>query len=469
MDGPMTQLEERLTAALAARAAQVDESDLEDARLPDPSRRSRGLVLLAAAACTGLVIGVPYAVAQLDGSSEPSPPPATAPPSPTASSSGAGEGADWPILSVGRIDLDGDGTDETVRLKVQPADGFNPMGELAARVEVALPSGTVYTVLRQGSDYHLEGAVDLPGSAGEEQLVGVGRSLRVLDLDHGQLQVLAAPADPPLMRRTDNQGRMVTWTANEHGLSTVRSVEPLAAGAPLYAVERWTWSVKDGELVPVAGEGGCATPTAPGDLVSCFPAAPTRFEETVLTEVQGGKSVQLDFPISGAPAVAHLEFKFAGDYVQEGEAELVVTAGPKTWRAELPKGPAPYLVAGNVRTTGVGLPGVLVRYHGMNDEGWHVFGWVDGELTALQVPPDGYFPGFSREIRGDAFRQTITWIQDSRMYSAVESDAGGSFSAYRWDQSGSALLPVALPGTFCFPDWGFTPGTGWRAGNGRAC
>lgn len=440
-----TSLEERLTAALDARASQVDASDLRPAPPPEQAGRSRAWMpwTLAAAASIAVVIAIPYGVTQIADDSS-SPPPATNTPSPTPPSD---ESAGWPVIADGAADLNGDGSGDVVRLRLAPGtDG--PL-----RVEVASRLGTAFTFLPESApSYRLEAARDIDDDGGEEVLVSAGTTLQVFDLVDGELIRLTAPGDPPLVRRIDAEGRSVTWASHAAGLYSIRSTEPMRRGVEEYVVERWRWGVSGGALVAGPPRVGCVRADAPTKLVECSPPeVPTRFEATELTEVGSDTTIQLDFEVDGNPVSARLEYAdgYAGDWIGEGDAQLVVTAGDRTWRIDIPVGPLPSLVRQPVKVDPTGGLGVLVIQHGIGFDAWNVFGWSNGELIALALPSDPPYLWTEDGTGPVTSSVTRTWVQGGWMYTAVETGGGDGQEVYRWDGSGTALRPTRL-GVFCF-------------------
>jgi len=458
----MTRLEERLSAALDARAYQIDETDLSPAEVPEPGRRHHVGLVLAAAACTALVIGVPYAIGQLDSSKEPERPPATAPPSPTLPAGGVG--ADWPVAEVGRIDIDGDGSEESMRLRIDPTVSLNPMGDTRARIEVALPSGTVYTVLTGRPEFDLELAANLPGSDGQELLLSTGTSLKVFDLVDGQLRELDAPDGPPLMRRTDNQGRTVAWRSDITGVYSVRSIEPVAESPNLaveFRVERWRWHVTDGTLSVGEPQVWCSWTDEPDTVVLCqqspspeWPLNPSMFAPDPLAFVGVGQKVEVQLSEPGTrTAVASLvdTAPGTGDQGAAGRFELVVTGGGETWRAPVPAGGVPELTARQVLTSMIGTSGFLVRQPTAAGETWTAYTFWNGDLVAVERPASEPRPGLGRT--GDGARY-FSWIQRGWMFTAVGD--GLNKEIYRWEIEGSHFLQSSL-GRYCFDDAGTAP------------
>ena len=453
MTGTMTPLEERLTAALAARADQVVEADLGPAVVPAPGRRIGWMLVVAAGIVA--VIGIPYAIVQLTGED-------AKPPSPGASSSAD---PNWPVVAADLYDVDGDGIPDAVRLRQAPENG-------PVDVEVQLKSGVVRSSLPAGHEYRLESPGNVDGKPGNEVLVGTGTSLIVLDLIDGELVQLTKPPEPPLFHGTDRLGREVIWRTDASGLYSVRSVEPVPDRTQPYPVQLWQWYVSGRALVPTAPKIGCVRADDPLELLPCHAPTPAQFERPELVISDVGESVpsfllvdgeqatiKLVGPIKTQDAAAMVE---RGDVVGPGEVRLVVTTASRSWTYDFPDGAVPQLIGTGVRTTAAGGFGILVRRYTPDTEDWMVFGFVDGELVPLATPTrqaeDPYL-GFADNNVPAVTRHDVSWIQGGWVYSGVETTTPGRFEVYRWTQSGTDLDPVRIEGIFCFDD----------VGNGSAC
>ena len=114
----MSITEDRLIAALAARADQVQPEDLRAPEVPEAApavtflRRPAAYAVGIAAAAAA--IAAPFVVGGL-GSDDAPPPPATNSPSPTLEPQ-PDIGGNWPVTQRLKVDLDGDGTPEQVRV-----------------------------------------------------------------------------------------------------------------------------------------------------------------------------------------------------------------------------------------------------------------------------------------------------------------------------------------------------------------
>ncbi len=463
----MTTLEDRLTAALAARADQVDAADLRPDVVPEPTRGFPVVRTLAVAAAVTALIAVPYGITRLDTDAGPGPAVTPSPdPVPT------GRGAEWPVVATGTVDLDGDGTAEMLRLR---AEGD---GAVELRVEVTLPDRTVFVLRETGtSSYRIEDPVDVDGAGGEEVLVTIGTSLVGFGLVDGTFSELAAPADPPLARRTDAEGRTVTWVVEGGRLFTLRSVAPVPADSTeKYAVQRWRWSVEDGALVPERVQDRCVDPAEPRTAISCTPTAPALFVQTYpsfWTEEDagpGGAPMPVGFPVDGRAATAELVYAPGfgpADWISPGDVELVVTAGDTTYRIDVPPGPLPTLVEQPATLSASGEQGIVVLQQDVSSDVWVVFAWNGAGFEVLDQPrwpamTDGEQPAPAPGVQpylGSGYDGTgnpanfnnESWIQDGWLYTSTKVSRVGEDArdVYRWSRDGDALAPTLL-GRYCF-------------------
>jgi len=256
----MSILEDRLSAALAARAELVQPQDLRHdgppAARPTTWRRPAGY-LLAAAACLAAV-AVPVVMAT--GGDQPSPTPQPTPtPTPTPNGSDVA-GADWPVAYryADAYDVDGDGTPDPLVIRTEGVEELPPG---VRRVEAHLSSGGVAAVLLDYDTYDLTAIepVDLDGDGSHEVLyfrgTSDGEEIGVLDLVEGALVDLAIPTEPGLTSEPDGQYRARGWFVADLGLFSYRTVDggfvPGGSypGEPPYEVEQVRWLLTDEGLV----------------------------------------------------------------------------------------------------------------------------------------------------------------------------------------------------------------------------
>lgn len=272
----MSTLEDRLTAALAARADLVQPEDLRPADPPVRARTWARPVLygLAAAACAA-AIAAPFLVGVGgDGDDRPAPPVVT--PTAPATPDGVDDGdevpgADWTEAYTypRAYDVDGDGAPDEVVVRTQGAEALPPG---TRRVEVHLSSGGVAAVLLDYDTYDLTmvDPVDLDGDGADELLYYRGtdtEEIGVLRYADGSLVDLRVPDEPGLTSAPDARFRSRGWWTEDGELFSYRTVDggfvPGSSNAspPPYEVDIWRWTLTpDDRLEPVPMPSGCLDP-----------------------------------------------------------------------------------------------------------------------------------------------------------------------------------------------------------------
>ena len=264
----MSTLEDRLSAALAARADLVRPEDLRESSVPQTPRgwRRPATVLLGVAACSA-AIAAPFLIHGA-GDDRPSPAPATQ--SPTQSPTQAPvevEGADWPrVAGSTAYDVDGDGEPDKVVTRTETGENLT---QDPWRIEVQLSSGGVAAVLLSGKGWEngLIKPVDLDRDGSDEILYYNGQEsveqpeIGVLDLVGGGLVDLRRPLDPGITSQPDAQFHNRGWWVVGRDLFSYRTVDggfvPGTSNAepPPYPVDTWQWTLRGGELVPIPQDG----------------------------------------------------------------------------------------------------------------------------------------------------------------------------------------------------------------------
>ena len=267
-------IEERLAAALDARAELVTPQDLRPLEMPAAPRRharSAGVLLLAAAA-TAAVVSAPF-VLEGDGGVSPEPGPAeppsvgvSEPPESTAPSEPPTVPSDMTVVDRQRADVDGDGRPDRVRLlsnspnTQEPGDGV---------VQVSLASGaTGVAEVPFGYQGPLLPAYDIDGDGREQVLLshtqgGDSAQLFVFTWHEDGLVRLEAPRDVPLVLELDGEGKAAHYYTDDRGLFSWRRLDPLEPpGGPWFRVEQWSWSVDGDRLVPTPAGSGCIDVTS---------------------------------------------------------------------------------------------------------------------------------------------------------------------------------------------------------------
>lgn len=354
----MSATEERLVAALAARAEQVQPEDLRAPEVPDGPRavsflRHPAAYAVGIAAAAAAIVA-PFVIGGL-GSDDAPVPPTTHSPSPTLAPQ-PDIGRDWPVTQALPADLDGDGTKERVRVR---ADGDRYTAE-RLRLETELSDsgeGAFGLLAIDDTSYHLTDWLDVDSDGDQELLVWVGNKderpevdLRVLDLVDGQLVELEQRGDveiqsgPVLDRRVDDRVSLMfetAWWVDDGNLHSSRSVDSYAHRGmtqdtpEIYRAEVWVWQqAEPGVLSPVSQEMACMAngPEGP-EPVFCPPTmvdVPELYPE--LTGAIGvGESFERGY-VAGEPDTIALEGDGSGvDFVttssSAGEQRLGLPAG----------------------------------------------------------------------------------------------------------------------------------------------
>jgi hypothetical protein len=264
----MSTLEDRLSAALTARADLVQPEDLRPAAPPSvvvPLRRRPAVYLVAAAACAA-VVAVPFLVRGGGDSDSPGP---VDTPSVTPNGDQV-RGAGWPeIYGYDGYDVDGDGVGDHVVIRKESSEQLT---KGTRRLEVQLSSGGTTAVLLDYDTYDLTGIdpVDLDGDGADEILYYRGTEtdeIGVVRYADGALVDLDVAPDPGLTNNVDDQGRIRTWWVQDRELFASRSVEGGFTlgdgGKPIperYPVEVWSWTVDGDAAVAVPQGTQCVLP-----------------------------------------------------------------------------------------------------------------------------------------------------------------------------------------------------------------
>lgn len=442
----MTALEDRLSAALRARAELVHPEDLAPARVPtartsSPWRRPATYGLLAAACALAVAIPVGLQLADGDGDGGPAP-------QPTFTPTPDGEGWDWPVEQEISADVDGDGTDDAVRMR-RPVSRV-PDG-IAQRLEVTLSSGrTVHMVLREVV-WFVSGSLD--GDSGDGIVLERARGgrggvpLQVILLDSGALVPARVPTVPPLVRGTDASGRVRDfWVAGET-LESLRSLGQPDRGSQPQQVDLWEWSLVEGGLEPtsrgihcVVFEDGRHRLGEPEPCVGKAPDPPI-FYPGQASAGTGPMFAEID----GRAARVTLTGELGGEEIGS-DVELRVSWEDGTEdRAPIPAGFRPYLAG--VVTTG-DTDGILVLQQvGHSYATATVFSVVGDDLVALPQPPDseGAFGGTPEDVA-----VAVTWLsEDGHLFSRWgEGDVTGA-QVWEWTIEDGRLRAENL-GHYCF-------------------
>lgn len=408
-----TLIEDRLTAALRARAEQVGQEDLGLLELPATSRRSWRPVLAGlAAAATVAAVAVPLA---LQGSDDARP----APPASSATSSPSTVATPFTETSRAEGDVDGDGADDLVRtdesglVRVDLANG--------RRAELQQPLGS-----------SIEGLAEM-GTPGLAVVVGIDsgdeRPAHVLRWVDGGLEEVAPDGDAWIGSRAGQ-----TFWVEDRVLYTGTFEGPLDEQV---RVRTRAWELRDGRLQSNPMGERCWLPSAKephpvscssfgseydvgprGDLPALFPAVDKLYRVDEKWAIGGQESAEL--------------VGRTGEYVEKGDVELVVHVDGIVARADVPAGGPPELVGGWMRTRG-DAPAFVVRQEGGDSMTMTVFTFWNGELIALPQPTDAPFGNGFREVEGST-PYHLTWLsQEGVLYTAEGIDeATGRSQTHLW-------------------------------------
>lgn len=453
----MTTIEDRLAAALTARAEQIQPEDLRAPDVPTAGvtwLRHPATYVAAAAACAA-VIAAPFLV-DLEGDD---PTPAPAPTSPASETLPPQEdvGGDWPAeFGTTPIDVDGDGVKDKIRVRHEPG---KPLVGPRARVEVDLSAtgASVFGVIDSFKGFaNVAEHVDLDGDGLQELTIyrddtdyrNGAEPFAVLSVVEDRLVEVPAPATPVLATGTivdPDTGRGYssrTWV-DRRGLhsyittDTYSGVEPL--NLPLvYPVRVTSWSMVDGALV--ASEVGlecvdvvdgpdsglptaCPASYGPNASPTLFPAQ----EQAV------GPGESFDVPIgSGTFTVA---------LAADGSELVVDQPGGEQARLSLPGAAATGVYTTPVDMPGTGELNILVAQEGATGTEMTLVILRDGELTATLE--EGEIPFGGGELSVDAGRYE-TWVgPDNVLYTAVEGRRSPEYEVYRWSLGGTVSMGIA--------------------------
>ena len=260
-------IEDRLAAALDARAELVTPQDLRPLEVPKTPRLGAparaGVLLLAAAAATAAVVAAPFVLDGSDGRSPehgPAGPPSGSvseptEPEPTEPSESPAVPADATVVDRQTADVDGDGRPDRVRLL---SHSTYPEDPAEGSVEVTLASGeTSVAAVPFGYLGPLKPSLDVNGDGREQVLLshtegGDSAQLLVYTWHEDGLVLARQEGDAPLATVADGVSGYYT---DDRGLVSWSSRGPV--GGTTYEVEEWTWSVDGDRLVPTPAGTRC--------------------------------------------------------------------------------------------------------------------------------------------------------------------------------------------------------------------
>jgi hypothetical protein len=425
-----TLTEDRLAAALRARAEQVGPEDLGPLEVPGTAHRSwRPALAVLAAAAAVVAVTVPLATR---GSDDTRPaPPATVTPSPSVVAT--------PFAETSRAvgDVDGDGADDLVR------------SDEAGLVRVDLADGS-FAELQQPRGATVDGLaeVDTPGLA---IVIGIDsgdeRPARVLRWVDGGLEEVPTRDDAWIGISSGQtywvQDRIL-FTGTFQG-SLDKEVRVNAQAWHLLhgqlqssSMGQWCWLPSKDQPHPVSCSSLGSFDVGPrGDLPVLFPAVDKTYKVGEAWTLRGGESVEL--------------VGRTGEYVEKGDVQLVVDIDGSVARADVPAGGPPVLLGGRVRARG-DAPVFVVRQEGGNSMTTTVFTFWNGELIALPQPTGAPFGNGFRDVDGST-PYHLTWLsEEGVLYTAEGVDEGTGQSRthlWRWSDDFGMRLKAEDLGVAC--------------------
>jgi len=403
-----TEIEDRLTAALGARAEQVTTADLPPLVVPEatvvPFARRPVVWAVAAAACVALA--VPFAVSKLDRGGDhisPAPSPST----PAASLTG---------------DLDGDGTDETVTI--------DDHGKLSV-VLASSDSGTPLTADAGADGSTLVALVKLDDSRARSVVTddrGTGRIFRVTDQGLVQVEVMDGKTFYPF---TNNESG-ATWTVLGDDLLTVTDTPEKS----VFDAQIWRLNP---DVLKSNYLGQICSGTDPGSFAYC-----------------GGGSgvVSLVYQVALFPEAQPLD---AGESFQGGvyEGQATVSLNGNVLSMKIGTNPAytfdlgdgqdrelyPVTMSGDGDTTAV-----VVSERDADGIRFRVIGWQAGELAEFGPTPAAVTVG-----------DQVSWVSTTgRLFTRYHPDEGDQVLVEEWvlEADGHVaphpLMPANGKASVCF-------------------
>jgi hypothetical protein len=449
----MTDIEERLRAALSARAELVRPEDLAPVApvVPLRPRWQSPWVLLATAAVVLLVLGV---VLQGVGGRQRSDDIAPKPDDPQVVLPDD-VGRDWKAERgpKAEVDLDGDGVVEKVAYLAEKTEDFD--GRIRLQTTLSSTGEESYGIAELGSTLGITALppIDADGDGDEELLllheldpnvVGGLYAPEVYDLRDGLL-VRAVAEDPELLlqgnmplpgsqRKHYELVRTHQYWFEDGTLFSSRSVGEFAQGnMSLYRPERfvvdtWKWHLDDGVLRAVPD--GCRV-TSPEALAECAPGQQADLPVVApVAEESFGEGQEAAFGDEGFGFTARVE----------GGTLLVDGVRDRTMTYRLPWDDA------RVHTT----QPTAIFYDGAS-----FVVTSESDPTRLQVlvqRPDGLrvMEGTGEvPLRNEG--DVRTWLTQNGALVTVVAD-GEEWQAWQWEMvSGTAIAPIPT-GTVCFDD-----------------
>jgi hypothetical protein len=448
-------LEDRLTAALQARAELVHSDELHHvlppASAPARLRRRPAVVALVAAACVVAVV-VPLASRDHHTTEQPLELDHRWPPAPDH------QVPDVTLTDQLSGDVDGDGLPDRIRVSGQT-------------LTVTLAADPGHPLTRSTPD--LQGLVGLaavggPGQAVVESIGDLvqGASWETVALRRGELERVPVHQDGGAARVSVVPGAATSWITPQ-GVLMTGALDPMQEGARHLAVRvsrvdarpghpvltpvgRWCWDVVD-QPVPVpcpSGVDDAYDPGPHGSLPTLLPWFDTARRTTTYDAWQDGST---SLHMEEGPVHTTSVFKQAFDVVGTIDGHHV-------------SAPAGVFDPGVLETfvdLGHGVRGLVV----LNDaSSWKILSFVDDRLVTVSVTASsGVRPGATGVLDEQGAGHPVdTWIgPQGDLFSTVQTGGIGQDELIRWqvtDGSGSTLVADDL-GPVCIDRYWGTYGT----------
>ncbi|WP_416956944.1 hypothetical protein ACNKF0_07010 [Nocardioides sp. T5] len=467
----MSEMEDRLRAALSARAELVQPEHLAPLATATPLRpRWRSpWVLLATAAAVLLVLGVVLQGLARDPRSDDVAPRPDEPRLELPQD----VGRDWEpddLSEPARLDLDGDGTKEKVEFLAEPAEEHD--GRTRVQTTLSSTGEEAFGLVELGTTIGVAALDPIDAdSDGDQELVlyttdvdgGPGAPFEpvVLDLRDGLL-VRAVPEDPELLAsghvvvpgsETEHYDRVHVQTFRVEGATLVstRSVNAFARSAgsmtmlvpETYVMDTYEWTLDD-QGVLRAGEQGClvhvpeATKPCDADSADDLPYVTDESTNTIGL----GEQVALDDGGLGYRARVEDDGDGLGTLVVDGPG-----ADGSVYALNVPD-PQVHVVS----------PGYLVGYDAASvvatsasdPAAMEVVVQTDDQAGLVRLRPVGDIAlGTGTTDDGRAYR---SWLTGAGVVVTAVAGDDGSWETWHWVRVGDTEM-AALPwGTICFDD-----------------
>ena len=476
----LAEIEDRLRAALTARAEQVQPEHLESLAQVAPLRpRWRSpWALLASAAVVLLVLGAVFQGVRGNPRSdddlapEPDAPEVVLP---------ADVGRDWTaddLMNPARLDLDGDGAREKVVFLAEPSKKHD--GRLRLQTTLSSTGEEAYGIAQLQSTIGVSplDPIDADGD-GDQELVlpwedlgagpGGGAHPLVFDLREGLL-VQVAVEEPDLLHlgnvaepgsRTDHYEmvRSHDFWIRDGQLWSSRSVNAFASGNMFTArpgitvQDAWTWHLDDGGVLQPR-EAGCVLVNPRGARRTCSEGARDSLPVVAPASTDGievGESAEFldDYPLFDA-SVTDSQPPVVDVRVRADEA-----VGVQGIRLSAPLD-VPDPVVDLQQPTGVFYDGVSLLVRSATTGEMRVLRQSAERLAVLD--PVGEVPlGSGTTDDGHDYRSWVTapgsgaYAQGGSLVTVVEGD-DGTWRAWTWQMVSRDEMATIPIGTVCFDD-----------------